>query len=167
MEKIWDLGWLWAGCQYWKKLGRLWATFLYVFFHVSRGKKFIGFFYKYCSVHAKKLHNISFIKCFFEFILNLVLAKNRLNIHNQLCIALLETPSCTKNYIVTLLLTHQFSAQYQFLWIFSLIQDELVENWGKKLTILNQQHFDTGFGTKLGKVQAIHVWYVSIFLCKH
>ena len=45
---------------------------------------------KYCSVRTIKLHNISFIKLFFNF----CLAKNRLNIHNQLCIVLLETPPC-------------------------------------------------------------------------
>ena len=47
------------------------------------------FFLNYCSVLAKKLHiNMSSI----NFFLNFFLAQNRLNIHNQLCTVLLETP---------------------------------------------------------------------------
>ena len=38
-------------------------------------------------------HNIS-LYIIFETFLNLFLAQNRLNIHNQLCHALLETPPC-------------------------------------------------------------------------
>ena len=53
---IWDLGWFWAGWQYWKKnWGQSWATFEGVF-NVFWGKNNLNFFKKYCSVRSKKLH---------------------------------------------------------------------------------------------------------------
>jgi hypothetical protein len=52
----------------------------------SGAKKIFKIFLKYCSVCTKKLHNIFFIKEMFYFFLDFFLPKNRLNIHNQLCI---------------------------------------------------------------------------------
>ena len=67
-----------------KKIEPIMCNFWSRFFKVFMGN---FFFFKHCSVHTKKLHNISYI--FYSF-----LAKNRLNIHNQLCIAPQETPFC-------------------------------------------------------------------------
>ena len=58
-HRYWDLGWFWVGWQYWKKnVGPIMSNFWGCFFHVFRG----NFFYIYCSVPNKKLHNM-FIKC--------------------------------------------------------------------------------------------------------
>ena len=76
-----------------KKLGQLWLTFEASFFMFSWAKNNVNFLKKHCSVCTKKLHNFSFIKkvlILFWFFL----AKNMLNIRNQLCIALLDTPPC-------------------------------------------------------------------------
>ena len=91
----------WAGWQYWKnQFGPIMSNFWGRFFHVFVGKKMI-YFLKHCSVYTKKLHNIFFLEYFFNFVW-FFWAKNRLNIHNQLCITLLDTPPCTTSmYIMT------------------------------------------------------------------
>ena len=50
-------------------------------------KRNLNIFKKCCSNRTKKLHNI-------PFLFWILFAQNRLNIHNQLCFALLETPPC-------------------------------------------------------------------------
>ena len=69
MKNIWDLGWFWAGWQYWKnKLGRLLATFEVGFFMFSGGNKNLIFFKEYCNVCTKKLLKIKIRKmCFFSW----------------------------------------------------------------------------------------------------
>ena len=70
-----------------------WANYeqvLRAIYSCFRRQKKRLFFLKHCSVHTKKLHNNFFLKIFFEYFL----AKDMLNIHYQLCIALLETPPC-------------------------------------------------------------------------
>ena len=61
-----------------------WLAIMF-FFSCFQGQNFL---FKYYSVHTKKVHNMPFINIFFI----LGGAQNRLNIHNQLCLALLETP---------------------------------------------------------------------------
>ena len=84
------------GWQYWKKkLGPILSNFWGHFFYVFRGKKNIGFKKIYIVASALKSCIIYLLYIyFFKFFLNFFLAKNRLNIHNQLCIGLLETPLC-------------------------------------------------------------------------
>ena len=60
-NRNWDLDWIWANWQYWKKcLVRLWATFEGFFFHVFRGKKMSKNFLKNIVVFV--LESWSFIK---------------------------------------------------------------------------------------------------------
>ena len=76
-----------------KAWGQLGATFEGSFFMFSGPKKYLKLFQKYCSIHIKKLHTL-FYSLFFFWIFWFYLDQNRLNIHNQLCLALLETPLC-------------------------------------------------------------------------
>ena len=55
-----------------------------------QGQNKIYIYFKYRSVCTKKLHNIYYFDFFWQ--------KDKLNIHNQLCSALLKTPLCT-NFI--------------------------------------------------------------------
>ena len=69
-----------------EKKGRLLATFEDSFFKFSLAI----FFYIYSVASALKSCIIPILFLFFEF----WGAQNRLNIHNQLCLALLKTPPC-------------------------------------------------------------------------
>ena len=83
---------IWA--DFWpvgKKIGPIMSNFWGRFFHVFMDKKkCLKFFWKHCSICTEKLHNISL---FFHFLF-IFLPQNRLNIHNQLCITLLELLFC-------------------------------------------------------------------------
>ena len=83
------LGWL-AVLK--KQLGQLTATLETDFFHVFMSKK-IEHLKKNIVEFALKSRIISFTKFFLTFFFDFILQKNRLHIHNLLCIALLETPS--------------------------------------------------------------------------
>ena len=62
-NRNWDLGWFWAGWQYWKKIGPIMSNFWERFFHVFMSKIF---FFKYCSVRTKRLHKIEVKKQFLK-----------------------------------------------------------------------------------------------------
>ena len=91
------MGWFWSGWQYWKKnWGRLWATFEGFFFIFSGAEKYIYIYFFNFSVRTKKMHKMKVRKPNFFL--------NRLNIHNQLCIALLKI-QLRDFYIMTLTTT--------------------------------------------------------------
>ena len=66
------------------------------------------FFFKLSSVRTKKLHDIMIsLLNFFLIFFKHFFGKNRLNIHNQLCIALLDIP-LHNFFIMTLVITLSF-----------------------------------------------------------
>ena len=65
-NRIWDLGWFWAGWQFWKfRTGPYSMLLLRTFFYFFLGKKYLYVFSKYCSIRTKKLHNINVRKPYF------------------------------------------------------------------------------------------------------
>ena len=75
------------------KIGADYEQVLRPAFSCFRGqKKVLELKKKYCSIHTK-MHNIFFYQKMGFFLIFLIFfAKNRLDIHNQLCIVLLEIP---------------------------------------------------------------------------
>ena len=99
-QKMWfwlELGWL-AVLK--KNFGPILRAFFSCFHEKKMLKNFVVSALKSC---IKSLLQI-FFWIFFWFFLKLFLAQNRLNIHNQLCIALLETPPCATLAITTWLI---------------------------------------------------------------
>ena len=86
-NRDWDLGWIWADWQYWKKGSRLdYEQLLKVFFSCfQEQRKMLNFHKKRCSVRIKKLHKMKLTRFFFLKKLNLFFyfIKKRF----QLCLA--------------------------------------------------------------------------------
>ena len=101
IEKLWYLSWFWAGWKYWKKMG---ANYEQLLWAVFRGKKNIK------NIVASALKSCTIYIFYF---LNFFLAKNRLNIHNQLCIALLE--SLQWRHLPAWLLSNDFGDIHSYL----------------------------------------------------
>ena len=104
---------------YWKKIGADYEQLLRVIFQVFREVLF-----NYCSV-SKKLHKIKLRKPKKKlFEIYLVINLNRLNILNQLCIALLKIPPCATSiywlcfaHLVWLLLYFKTRSKYILRWM--------------------------------------------------
>ena len=98
------LGWL----AILKKMGANYEQLLRSFFSCFQGQKNVNLFYKHCRVGTKKFHNTYlFYKIFKKNQLKKI-TKNRLNIHNQFCIALLRDTSLCDFYVMTLITAKHF-----------------------------------------------------------
>ena len=62
MKNIWDLGWFWAGWQYWKKNVCIMSNFWGFFFYVFMGKNFFLYCFENIVVSALKNCIISILE---------------------------------------------------------------------------------------------------------